>query len=122
LPPIIEPDPPHVCMIFPAKMRNQVFEVCEEHPKGLLNYGFFEGEDFDNFIPVCKSVESFEDLEPKGKEKMILKVSKKTSHLALDLVTLNPLYVSQTVCEGQEECSMLFKKEQPDDEQQDDEQ
>ncbi|XP_070502910.1 uncharacterized protein [Chironomus tepperi] len=117
LPPIIEPDPPHLCMIFPAKIRAKVLEVCEEHPKGLLNYGFFEGEDFDNFTQLCNSVESFEELEPTGKEKMILKVSKKTSYLALDLANLNPLYVSHTVSEGQDECSMLFNQEQQDDEQ-----
>ena len=109
-------------MIFPSKIRDKVLEVCEEHPKGLLDYGFYEGEDFEDFTQVCKTVESFEDLEPTGKEKMILKVSKKTSHLALDLVNLNPLYVSHNVSEGQEECSMLFNEEQQDDELQDEEQ
>lgn len=104
-------------MIFPAKIRTKVLETCEEHPKGLLNYGFYEGEDFDNFKEICKSVENFDELEPTGKEKMILKVSKKTSHLALDLVNLNPLYVSHNVTEGQEECSMVFKLDEEDDEQ-----
>ncbi|KAL7023461.1 hypothetical protein ACKWTF_012622 [Chironomus riparius] len=121
LPPIIEPEPPHICMIFPAKIRDKVIEVCEEHPKGLLDYGFYEGEDFDDFIQICKSVESFDKLELTGREKMILKVSKKTSHLALDLANLSPLYVSHNVSEGQEECSMLFKEELQDDELQDDE-
>lgn len=83
-------------------------KICDEYPKELLNYGFFEGETFEDFQPVCKSGDSYENLQAKGNEKLILKIAKKTSHLALHLVTLNPLYVSQNVDEGQEECSIVF--------------
>lgn len=105
-------------MIFPAKTRHQVLKLCEKYPKGLLNYGFFEGSDFEDFHPVCKTVESFDELvTTSGKESMILKVAKRTSIMALDLVKLGPTYISQNVADGREECAMVFEEEVLSDEE-----
>lgn len=126
LPPLVEPEPPHLCMILPASERHRALEVSESFPGDLRAFGFFEGENFEDFSLVCKTVEMYEKLPTKsGNEKIILKVARKTSKLLLSLMPLYPVHVSLNVKEGEEECSIIFNdnfyatKEENDDEDED---
>ncbi|KAL7023411.1 hypothetical protein ACKWTF_012599 [Chironomus riparius] len=64
----------HLCMIFPLKLHKKGFEVCEEHPKGLLDCGFYKGKDFDNCKQICKTVERFVEFKLTSRNKIILTV------------------------------------------------
>jgi geranylgeranyl pyrophosphate synthase len=95
-------------MIFPASKYKDVLSVCEEFIYGLLSYGFFEGDTFEDFQLFCKTVERFQQLFKTRKEKMIMKVAKKTSNLMLALTALGPLHVSLNTEDGEKECSLIF--------------
>lgn len=101
-------DTPFLCIIFPAKVYEQVFEVCKRFQNGLIDFGFFSGDDFDNYELICPTEESFKETKQTGNEKLITKIAKKTSLLALNLVELGPLYVSQNPTDAKEECLNLF--------------
>lgn len=97
-------------MVFPASKYPEIFEVCEIFPKELLDYGFFTDDNQDNFELICKTSEKYEQLPNNDNDKIIMKVAKRTSHFTLALTTMNPLYVSHNVVEGERECSEIFNE------------
>lgn len=111
LPPDEELEPPHLCMILPSSRHQEVFELCNDYPRDILAVGFFKSENVNECKLICKTPEKFEQIKKKeGNEKIIMKVAKRTSHFALALTTLSPLYVSQNTSEGAEECAKIFNE------------
>jgi len=112
--PAVEPEPPHLCMIFPAANRHEIFEICKDYPeKDLLAFGYFtaEGDEFDEHKLICKTTEKFESLPIDGDERIIMKVAKRTSHMVLALTLAGPLYMSMNEKEGAKECAVIFDQQ-----------
>lgn len=122
LPPIIEPEPPHLCMMFPASKQKEVLKVCNDFPKELLALGFFTSPDLRECKLICKTIEKYEKEPQNNTDTIILKVAKRTSHFSLALVTLNPIYVSHNIEKGIEECAQIFDEsfEEANDEDEED--
>lgn len=97
-------------VIFPASQSSEVLELSEYYPKELLDFGFFTDDNQNNFELICKTSEKYAQLANNDNDKIILKVAKRTSHLTLALTTMNPLYVSHNVLEGEKECSEIFNE------------
>lgn len=106
-------DDPHVCMIFPAKKYEQIFETIQYTPNGgVLAFGFFEGNNFDDFKLICKKTECYENYSKKrGADKLIMKLSKKTSEMVLALAPFGLLHISLTQEDAKDECSKVFNEE-----------
>lgn len=113
LPNVEREEDPHVCMILPAKKYEQIFEICQNYPKNdLLAFGFFEGENFDDYKLICKTIECYEHQpKKKGNDKLIMNIARKTSQLMLALSTMGPIHVSLTHDDAREECSKVFNEE-----------
>ncbi|CAO1444335.1 unnamed protein product [Diamesa hyperborea] len=107
-PPDKEEDPPHLCISLPAAKRDEIFEVCDNYKGYLLESGYFKGDNLEDLSLICKSTKKYEQIEQNSNDQLILKVSKKTSHLALALTTMSPTYVSLNTVDGAKECAMLF--------------
>lgn len=110
-PPDKEEDPPHLCVSLPATKRDEIFEVCENYKGYLLEFGYFKGDQLEDYKLICKTIKKYEQIDQSSNDQLILKVSKKTSHLALALTTMSPTYVSMNTIEGAKECAMLFNSE-----------
>jgi thioredoxin domain-containing protein 3 len=98
-------------LIFPASKHQDILKLCEDFPKELLTYGFFNDDNQNSFELICKTSEKYEQLPNNEDDKIIMKVAKRTSHLALALTEMNPLYVSHNVVEGERECSEIFNED-----------
>lgn len=110
-PPDKEEDPPHLCVSLPATKRDEIFEVCENYKGYLLEFGYFKGDQLEDSKLICKTTKKYEQIDQSSNDQLILKVSKKTSHLALALTTMSPTYVSMNTVEGAKECAMLFNSQ-----------
>lgn len=110
-PPDKEEDPPHLCISLPAAKRDEIFEVCNNYKGYLLESGYFKGDKLEDSTLICKTTRKYEQLDQSSNDQLILKVSKKTSHLALALTTMSPTYVSLNTVDGAKECAMLFNSE-----------
>lgn len=95
-------------MVFSPSKRSEILRISEEYQKDLLALGFFTSDDINTCSLICKTAEKYEELPMKDSDRIIAKVSKKTSKLELALSTLNPLYVSQNATKGSKECSIVF--------------
>lgn len=100
-------------MTLPAKKYEDAFEICQNYPKSdLLTFGYFDGNEFDNFKLICKTTECYEKIpKKKGSDKLIMKLARKTSNLMMALSTLGPLHVSLTFEDAREECSIVFNED-----------
>ncbi|CAO1419153.1 unnamed protein product [Diamesa serratosioi] len=110
-PPEEEEDPPHLCISLPAAKRDEIFEVCDNYKGYLLDSGYFKGDNLEDSQLICKTTKKYEQIDQSSNDQLILKVSKKTSHLALALTTMNPTYVSLNTVDGEKECAMIFNHE-----------
>lgn len=104
----MEPDPPHLCMIFPAAKHDEVLKLCKDYESELLAVGYFTSSKLDDCKLICKTPEKYEQVASKDTESIILKVAKRTSHFSLALTSVNPIYVSQNTEQGAEECAKIF--------------
>lgn len=110
-PPDKEEDPPHLCISLPATKREEIFEMCDIYKGYLLESGFFKGDNLEDSTLICKTTKKYEQIDQSPNDQLILKVSKKTSHLALALTTMSPTYVSLNTDDGAKECAILFNSE-----------
>ncbi|EDS34478.1 conserved hypothetical protein [Culex quinquefasciatus] len=108
LPPDPVPEPPHICIVFDAYKKRDVFEVAEKYKRDVISYGFFTTGDPKTAELIAKTTERYVRLKPNVNDKLILKCSKATSHAMLALTAVGPCYISQNAVEGQEECALLF--------------
>lgn len=100
-------------MIFPAKKDQEVFEICQGFKKtDLIAFGYFDGNDFDDYELLCKSVQCYTKLPTKKpSDKLIMKIARKTTKLMLALAFAGPLFVSLNLDDAKKECSMIFDRE-----------
>lgn len=108
LPPDPVPEPPHICIVFDAYKKRDVFEVTEKYKRDVISYGYFSTGDPKTAELIAKTTERYVRMKPNVNDKLILKVSKATSHAMLALTAVGPCYISQNAVEGQEECAFLF--------------
>uniref|UniRef100_A0A1Q3FT98 Uncharacterized protein n=1 Tax=Culex tarsalis TaxID=7177 RepID=A0A1Q3FT98_CULTA len=108
LPPDPVPEPPHICIVFDAYKKRDVFEVAEKYKRDVMSYGYFTTGDPKTAELIAKTTERYVRLKPNVNDKLILKCSKATSHAMLALTAVGPCYISQNAVEGQEECALLF--------------
>lgn len=108
LPPDPVPEPPHICMVFDAYKKRDVFEVIAKYSRDVIAHGFFTSGDPKSAELIAKTGERYVRLKPNVNDKLILKVAKATSHAMLALTAVGPCYLSQNAVEGQEECAVLF--------------
>ncbi|XP_055588550.1 uncharacterized protein LOC129740930 [Uranotaenia lowii] len=109
LPPDPVPEPPHICMIFDAYKKRDVFEVAEKYKREVMATGYFTTGDPKTAELIAKTTERYHRLRRTNvNDKLIMKVSKATSHAMLALTAVGPCYISQNAVEGQEECALLF--------------
>ncbi|XP_058065397.1 uncharacterized protein LOC131215037 [Anopheles bellator] len=110
LPPDPVPEPPHICMVFDAYKKRDVLEVAmnEKYKTQVMAFGYFTTGDPKTAELIAKSTERYLTKKPNVNDKLIMKVSKATSHAMLALTAMGPCYVSQNAVEGQEECATLF--------------
>lgn len=97
-------------MILPASKHQDVQQLYSKYPQQILALGFCEGDNVSDCKLICKTFEKFEQLPKTQTERIVMKVAKQTSHLALELTTLSPLYVSQNTQEGAKECALIFNE------------
>lgn len=97
-------------MIIPASKHADALNLCKNYPKDLLEFGFFSGEDVEDYQLICKTTEKYEQGEKQDSDMFVMKVAKRTSHLSLALLALDPLYVSHNTSEGAKECSAIFNE------------
>uniref|UniRef100_A0A182J572 DUF4746 domain-containing protein n=1 Tax=Anopheles atroparvus TaxID=41427 RepID=A0A182J572_ANOAO len=110
LPPDPIPEPPHICMVFDAYKKRDVLEVAmnEKYKSHVMAFGYFTTGDPKTADLIAKTTERYTTKKPNVNDKLIMKVSKATSHAMLALTAMGPCYVSQNAVEGQEECAALF--------------
>ncbi|XP_053688533.1 uncharacterized protein LOC128737821 [Sabethes cyaneus] len=108
LPPDPVPEPPHICIVFDAYKKRDVFEVADKYKRDVMAYGYFTTGDPKTAELIAKTTERYNRLKPNVNDKLIMKVSKATSHAMLGLTAVGPCYISQNAVEGQEECAVLF--------------
>ncbi|XP_058466424.1 uncharacterized protein LOC131439442 [Malaya genurostris] len=108
LPPDPIPEPPHICIVFDAYKKRDVFEVVDKYKRDVMAYGYFTTGDPKSAELIAKTTERYSRQKPNVNDKLILKVSKATSHAMLGLTAVGPCYISQNAVEGQEECAVLF--------------
>jgi hypothetical protein len=60
---------------------------------------------------LCKTTEMFENLTTTGNEKIVMKVSRRTSHFMLALSLMDPVYCSLSLDDGKEDCLKIFNDE-----------
>ncbi|XP_055619859.1 uncharacterized protein LOC129764622 isoform X2 [Toxorhynchites rutilus septentrionalis] len=108
LPPDPVPEPPHICIVFDAYKKRDVFEVADKYKREVISFGFFTTGDPKSAKLIAKTTERYIRLKPNVNDKLIMKVSKATSHAMLALTAVGPCYISQNAVEGQEECAILF--------------
>ncbi|XP_035891857.1 uncharacterized protein LOC118503081 [Anopheles stephensi] len=110
LPPDPVPEPPHICMVFDAYKKRDVLEVAmnEKYKTQVMAFGYFSTGDPKTAELIAKTTERYMTKRPNVNDKLIMKVSKATSHAMLALTAMGPCYVSQNAVEGQEECAALF--------------
>lgn len=104
-------DPPHLCISLPAAKRDEIFEVCDNYKGYLLESGYFMGDKLEDLTLICKTTKKYEQIDQSSNDQLLLKVSKKTSHLVLALTTMSPNYVSLNTVDGAKECAMLFNSQ-----------
>nr|XP_029731748.1 uncharacterized protein LOC115268001 [Aedes albopictus] len=102
------PEPPHICIVFDAYKKRDVFEVITKFNRDVMAYGYFTSGDPKTAELIAKKTERYVRLKPNVNDKLILKVAKATSHAMLALTAVGPCYISQNAVEGQEECALLF--------------
>ncbi|XP_049539819.1 uncharacterized protein LOC125953964 [Anopheles darlingi] len=110
LPPDPVPEPPHICMVFDAYKKRDVLEVAmnDKYKTQVMAFGYFSTGDPKTAELIAKTTERYVTKKPNVNDKLIMKVSKATSHAMLALTAMGPCYVSQNAVEGQEECAALF--------------
>ncbi|XP_055529749.1 uncharacterized protein LOC129721329 isoform X2 [Wyeomyia smithii] len=108
LPPDPVPEPPHICIVFDAYKKRDVFEIADKYKRDVMAYGYFTTGDPKTAELIAKTTERYSRLKPNVNDKLIMKVSKATSHAMLGLTAVGPCYISQNAVEGQEECAVLF--------------
>lgn len=99
-------------MILPAKKYDTAFEIIPNFPKNdLLAYGYFKGDDFDNFKLICKTTECYEKYKDKENgDKLIMKIALE-SQLPLALSPLGPIHLSLTPEDAAEESAKIFDED-----------
>ncbi|CAG9862740.1 unnamed protein product [Phyllotreta striolata] len=109
------PTPPHYAMVFDTNKIKDALHCMSKWPKQILHYGFFTNENPAEAELVAKSVQRLELPDYRAKrtyeEKLVMAVSKKKSELLLDLIELEPVYMSMTTEDGEKDREMFF----PDD-------
>lgn len=97
-------------MVFDAYKKRDVLEVAmnEKYKTQVMAYGYFSTGDPKTAELIAKTTERYTTKRPNVNDKLIMKVSKATSHAMLALTAMGPCYVSQNAVEGQEECAALF--------------
>lgn len=97
-------------MTFPASRRIEFLEIAKDFESDLLAYGFFTGGSLDDCKLICKTPETYNQLQPNDSEMIIVKVAKRTSHFALALTAIDPTHVSHDTKKGAEECQIVFNE------------
>uniref|UniRef100_A0AAG5DNI4 Thioredoxin domain-containing protein n=1 Tax=Anopheles atroparvus TaxID=41427 RepID=A0AAG5DNI4_ANOAO len=87
LPPDPIPEPPHICMVFDAYKKRDVLEVAmnEKYKSHVMAFGYFTTGDPKTADLIAKTTERYTTKKPNVNDKLIMKVSKATSHAMLAL-------------------------------------
>ncbi|CAO1413962.1 unnamed protein product [Diamesa tonsa] len=108
LPPDPVPEPQHLCIVFDAYKRNNIFEACKENEGDVLSFGYFSSEDIKMCTLLAKTTDKYENLKPTVSDKLIMKVAKKQSDITQRLARMGPCYISPNTVIGKEDCHPLF--------------
>lgn len=98
-------------MIIPATKFEQVFEIIQNFPKtDLMAFGFFSGDNCDNYKLLCKSPECYAKYQKQQSTDLIIMKITATSQLPLALSPFGPIHLSLTPEDGAEECLKIFNE------------
>ncbi|XP_055376299.1 thioredoxin domain-containing protein 6 isoform X2 [Condylostylus longicornis] len=113
LPPDPIPDPPHLVVIFDAYKKKEIRDLITKWNEDVLSYGFFTSEDPNEAKVVANSAKNYEECQAKDltTDKIVVKISKKTSDCLLAFSKCNPSYVSENCVTGEQEAAKFFPKE-----------
>lgn len=77
-----------------------------------MAFGFFKGDDFDNFQLLCRTTEYYDKLpNKKNSDKIILKILNEDEKMLLELASLAPLYVSLSHENAIKDSESIFHRE-----------
>ncbi|KAL5292066.1 NME8 family protein [Megaselia abdita] len=103
------PEPAHLVLAFDAHKTRQITNIMNKNPEDILHYGYFTSDDPEEAKLIANSIPNYQNVTPKNvTDKIVLKVSKQTSHTLLTLVTYGPSYVSPNTVVGRKEALKFF--------------
>uniref|UniRef100_T1GUM7 DUF4746 domain-containing protein n=1 Tax=Megaselia scalaris TaxID=36166 RepID=T1GUM7_MEGSC len=102
------PEPEHLILAFDAHKTRQVAPIMNKNPEDILHYGYFTSDDPEDAKLIANSIPNYTTAPKNVTDKLVLKVSKKTSNTLLTLVTHGPSYISPNTVVGKKEAKQFF--------------
>lgn len=103
------PEPVHLVLAFDAHKTRQISNIMNKNPEDILHYGYFTSDDPEDAKLIANSIPKYQNVTPKNvTDKIVLKVSKQTSHTLLTLVSYGPSYISPNTVVGKKEAKKFF--------------
>ncbi|XP_063830431.1 uncharacterized protein LOC135079754 isoform X2 [Ostrinia nubilalis] len=103
--------PPHVLVMLAIGQRYTAVEAMQRHKNAIIHMGIFKATTPFDAKHVAYSVKQYDQLDMAVNEselRIAFMVSIKIDLPLLELMDLNPLYVSRDSISGEEECAAMF--------------
>ncbi|KAL0820142.1 hypothetical protein ABMA28_006076 [Loxostege sticticalis] len=109
--PVEEFLPPHVLVMLAIGQRHTAIEAMQKHREAIIHMGIFKATTPFDAVHIAYSVNQYDKLGSpinQNQLRLVFMVSIKVDFTLLELMELNPLYVSRDSDGGEEECAAMF--------------